>query len=274
MYSQRCAACHAAATLPLRHGYHRNYSSLQATLALPFMKITLAAQDLADLTASLNQDDAGGTGDCSNPTPTPGPTGPTATPTATATPYVPPTPCAGGNFDSNGNTTAFGIPTPLIGNIASGLSAYNQTCGSGGCHGATVRNPGMQFPALKTAVTNPPMSLQGISDQTFANIVAYLNQSNPGGCTVGTPTPTPTPNPVTYGSQIFTSSCALSGCHSFNSQGRPREMDLHPSRNKIHEALRNGADEMPQFHYFTLGPSAPPYSAQEEALYQYLLTIQ
>lgn len=275
LYDQRCASCHAyAGNFAARHGYHFTYPALAARLPESPMFITdMTPQQVADLVASLNQDMPGGGGDC-RATPTPvGTPLPTSTPTNTPTPYVPPTPCAGGNFDAQGNTTAFGIPTPLVGNISSGQTQYNSTCGAGGCHGVTVRGIGYQFSVLKSAVTNPPMSLS-IGDQALANLIAFLNQSNPGGCTTGTPTPTPTPNPVTYGMQIFTSSCSTSGCHTLNSSGRPRNMDLHPSRNQIHEALRTGPDRMPQFLYFTLGSSAPPYSAQEEALYQYLLSIR
>ncbi len=204
-------------------------------------------------------------------TPVPEPT--PYVPPATPTPYAPPTPCAGGNFDGQGDTSAFGIPAPLIGNIMSGQVFYSQTCGAGGCHGNTVRNPGIQFADLKGKVTSPPMSLPGITDQSFAHLVAYLNQANVGDCGMGTPTPTPTPNPVQYGAQIFTSSCALGGCHSLNSNGRPNRMDRHPSRNSIHEALWTGPDEMPQFRHFTIGREAPPYTVQEDALYQYLQSL-
>ncbi len=269
----QCRQCHPANDHGINWSYDRVQAAITGTTGLP-MRIQLATQDLSDLTAWLNRAQTGGNGECSGGTPTPTPPGGNTTPSPepTATP-----PCVGGtpNFDSQGNTTAFGIPAPLVGNITAGQSQYTTTCAT--CHlpAGGVRGAGMDFGKLKTAFSTN-LFMNGtyggpvnLSDQQIANVVAYVRKNETVSCQPGSmPTPTPTPNPVSQGAAIFTASCVR--CHRISSNGEVHDISRHPSLNKIHQALWSGPDEMPQFRNLVVGQSAPPYSDSENALWQYL----
>jgi mono/diheme cytochrome c family protein len=281
--AQVCFRCHGV----VEKGTNLTYPQLNAALVGPLMGASLTAlgmtptsQQTADLVAWLNRTQTARIITCpatATPTPTPFPTfvpTPTISPTITATPTPIGTPCAGGNFDGSGNTTAFAIPSPLIGNITAGSTQYNTTCVN--CHNPSFgeRGGGYDFNQLKTAFNNNP-GMKGqvlLTDQQIANVIAFVNRGNAGGCSSPTPTPTPL-SPAARGAQIFGSSCALSGCHSLSSGGSPRNMDRHPSESKIHNALWSGPDEMPQFRYMTIGQTAPPFTADEDALFAYLRSL-
>ncbi|MBX7143000.1 MAG: hypothetical protein K1X79_00965 [Oligoflexia bacterium] len=249
-YQQTCHLCHADTT----HGQNFTFPQLQARITSPPMNLSsLTTQQIANLVAFLNKNQPGGTGNCT-PTPTPG----SGTPQPTAAPTeVPGTPCPGGNYDGNGNTTAFGIPTGLTGNVIAGLSTFTQTCG--GCHGSPVagilpKGVNFSYQQLVTAVTGAPMNITTVTSQQFANLTAAANQSQAGG-NCGTPAPTPTPlDPVTEGNLIFNSTCR--SCHS-----NPNE--LHSlSLHDLNEAL----NEVNQMQNINLTNS------QKSALIQFLHT--
>lgn len=113
-----------------------------------------------------------------NPTvnPTPGAPQPTAAPTSaptvrpTAAPTPQPTPA--GNFDANGNTSAFGIPSGTTGNVSRGQSVWTGTCS--GCHGSEKRN--LSYSGLTNALKISAMSGISLSSQQRADLVAYLNR--------------------------------------------------------------------------------------------------
>lgn len=92
-----------------------------------------------------------------NPTPRPAPT----------------TPASGGNFDAQGNTTKFGIPAGLVGNINAGSPIWSNTCS--GCHGSEKTN--RSFGQLKASLNIGAMSFIRLSDAQLANLTAYLNRS-------------------------------------------------------------------------------------------------
>lgn len=154
-------------------------------------------------------------------------------------------------FDASGNTSSFGIPAGLSGNISAGQGRFTQSCK--GCH-ATDKGTNLAFPRLKAAVQGAPMFLTSITDQQISDLVAYLNRTNipptprpdcnlnatptpsPGGSPTATPTPqsgscTPIPDPfdsggntiafgipggisgnITAGQSEFGQTC--SGCHA------------------------------------------------------------
>jgi len=105
------------------------------------------------------------------PTPTPEPTatpGPGKTPKPDETPDEP-----DGPFDSAGNTSRFGIPSGIRGNISRGRSVWNRTCSQ--CH--LSEKSGRRFGEVRTARrTVPQMRALSLSDQTVADAVAYLNR--------------------------------------------------------------------------------------------------
>jgi hypothetical protein len=103
-------------------------------------------------------------------TPTPRPTtGGTTSPTAKPTPV----PTTTGNFDANGNTTKFGIPSGMSGNITAGSSVQASNCN--GCH---TEKQGRSFGQLKASLSIGPMSFIKLSDSQIANLTAYLNRFN------------------------------------------------------------------------------------------------
>jgi len=104
-------------------------------------------------------------------TPTPEPTATADVPSGTPT-KSPEKPT--GNFDSNGNTTAFGIPKGLKGNISAGRSVWRQVCSA--CH--ATEKTGKSYSSVKSAQrTVPDMRSLRVSNQDIANAVAYLNRS-------------------------------------------------------------------------------------------------
>lgn len=110
------------------------------------------------------------------PLPSPGKPGgePTARPgrTPTPTPRRSPTPVPG-NFDSNGNTSAFGIPSGVRGNISAGAGSWGSLCRS--CHATekTNRSYGQIRNSFRTV---PSMRGLSVSVQQTANLTAYLNR--------------------------------------------------------------------------------------------------
>jgi hypothetical protein len=91
------------------------------------------------------------------PTPRPGPT------------KVP----SSGPFSSNGDTTSFGIPAGLKGNIGRGAAENRSRCLK--CHGE--RGGGYRYGQLKKSVEGPLMRLK-LSQQTLADLTAYLNRGS------------------------------------------------------------------------------------------------
>lgn len=82
-----------------------------------------------------------------------------------------PTEIPSGNFNESGDTTAFGIPRGLVGNIARGRRALAHECAR--CH--TERGGGYDFPKLSAALRAPPMNLR-LEREVIADLVAYLNR--------------------------------------------------------------------------------------------------
>lgn len=108
----------------------------------------------------------------SNPTSKPT-SRPTAQPTSRPTTQPTQAPAQTGNFDANGNTTKFGIPGGLVGNISSGGSVWSSKCT--GCHGSEKTN--RSYSQLKSAMGIPEMRGLNLSNQQLANLTAYLNRS-------------------------------------------------------------------------------------------------
>jgi hypothetical protein len=97
------------------------------------------------------------------PTPVPG-----QPPSAEATPTPKPL------FDSNGNTTAFGIPNGLRGNVGDGRNVWSSVCAS--CHATEKKN--RTYGQTKAALrTEPTMRALNLSNQQVADVTAYLNRS-------------------------------------------------------------------------------------------------
>jgi hypothetical protein len=89
----------------------------------------------------------------------------------TLEPNLTPTSRPDETFDSSGNTTAFGIPNGLIGNIQRGRNKNQTDCAI--CHGE--RGKGLNFSQLKRRIGEPPMNLR-IPDKDLADILAFLNR--------------------------------------------------------------------------------------------------
>jgi hypothetical protein len=110
----------------------------------------------------------------SEATPTPLPSGGGPEIPVTQTPGVErPTPISNSPFDAQGNTSAFGIPAGLSGNITTGRRLYQQQCSS--CHGEF--GSGWRFSRLKTRIAQAPMFLS-IPDRDLSNIIAFLNRGS------------------------------------------------------------------------------------------------
>lgn len=100
-----------------------------------------------------------------DPTPLPGNQ---ATPTPGRTPTPKP-----GNFDANGNTSAFGIPSGLKGNINAGSNVWSAECAS--CHAA--EKPNRVYGQIKASIrVIPEMQALRLTNQQLANVTAYLNR--------------------------------------------------------------------------------------------------
>lgn len=94
-----------------------------------------------------------------------------STGSSAATPTPTPKP---GNFDENGNTTAFGIPAGITGNINAGRSIWNSMCQA--CHASekTARS----YNQIKSSFRSiPQMQSLSISNQQIAHVTAYLNRA-------------------------------------------------------------------------------------------------
>lgn len=105
-----------------------------------------------------------------------------------------PADCSKPNFDEGGETSGFGIPAPLIGNISRGTQAFTQRCAA--CHAGAEKGTNYSFPALKTRISQAPMFITSIDNPVLADLVAYLNRTQtgfPAGCDGRMPTPTPIP---------------------------------------------------------------------------------
>ena len=211
-YAARCQSCHGA------RGTNFTFAQMKSAVTGPLMKITnVTDQEFADLTAFANRSAAP---QSCVATPTPGPG---VTPTPLPTVSVPG--CSNQYFDSNGDTTSFGIPTPLVGNLNAGVSYFNLACT--GCHGD--RGANFTFSQLKTAVTGPLMNIQSVTDQHYADLTAYVNRSSaPQNCG---PSPTPTPiDDSSAGRLVFETSCQT--CH------RRIDSDLRTlTKSKLQEAI-------------------------------------
>lgn len=119
--------------------------------------------------------DSDGGGQPVPPSPVPGTT-PTAPPNGTpGTPAPTPT-SRPGSFDGSGNTTRFGIPNGLTGNISRGRSVWGGTCLS--CHAREKTNK--SYGDIKRALqTIPEMRAVRVSNQQVADVTAYLNRGRP-----------------------------------------------------------------------------------------------
>jgi hypothetical protein len=91
--------------------------------------------------------------------------------TPSDTPAPQPSRTNDGPFDTEGNTTRFGIPRGTIGNKNRGRPSWQQNCGR--CHGELGRR--WEFNRLKVRIAEPPMNLR-YPDSELADIVAYLNR--------------------------------------------------------------------------------------------------
>jgi len=109
------------------------------------------------------------------PTPNPGTTpqpGNTPAPGGTPTPNPTATPKPS-NFDANGNTTAFGIPKGMTGNINKGSAVWGGQCAS--CHGVEKKN--RSYGQIKNSFNVvPTMRDLPTTTQQMADVTAYLNR--------------------------------------------------------------------------------------------------
>jgi hypothetical protein len=112
------------------------------------------------------------TNELPDPSPSPSPPFPQPTQTHGSKPTPSVTPTQTGPFDDKGNTTAFGIPKGITGNIGRGKTKNGKNCSI--CHGELGK--GLNFSALKKRIAEAPMFLK-IPDQDLADILAYLNRS-------------------------------------------------------------------------------------------------
>jgi hypothetical protein len=112
-------------------------------------------------------------------TPTPGATAtppPPATATPTPEPTATPTPTPAGSFDTAGNTTAFGIPAGLSGNVSAGQPIWASNCAS--CHSSETTN--RTYAQLQSALGSVSgMSSIHLSSQQVSDLTAYLNRGQP-----------------------------------------------------------------------------------------------
>lgn len=124
-------------------------------------EFTIAGIDVVDLNAPTEP----------IPDPDPEPTTAPGAPTpAAGTPTPVPTPS--GPFDDKGNTTSFGIPSGITGNVARGRAKNTSECAK--CHGELGK--GLSFNGLKKRISEAPMFIT-LPNQTLADIVAFLNRN-------------------------------------------------------------------------------------------------
>lgn len=101
---------------------------------------------------------------------------PTAAPTTGAgTPVPRPTATPKpSNFDSAGNTSSFGIPTGLKGNITQGAAVWSGQCLS--CHATEKTN--RSYGQIKASIrVVPDMRSLQTTNQQIAHVTAYLNRN-------------------------------------------------------------------------------------------------
>jgi hypothetical protein len=108
---------------------------------------------------------------------------PTATPTpAPGQPTPTPTPPGGGSscYNSNRDTSCFGIPQGMVGNENAGQTRWSVSPGCVGCHGpGDVARRNRTFLQVQTALQEiPAMQPVECDAQCIADIVAYLNRFN------------------------------------------------------------------------------------------------
>lgn len=99
---------------------------------------------------------------------------PNRTPKPTPTPSPVPTSRPTGSFDAGGNTSSFGIPQGLTGNISQGRAILQSRCET--CH--TERGTNYTFSRIKTTIEGPSMNLF-LSNADLADLTAYLNRNQP-----------------------------------------------------------------------------------------------
>jgi hypothetical protein len=98
------------------------------------------------------------------------PGSPTPRPTATPRPTEKPR----GPFDADGNTSEFGIPNGLKGNISAGRRVWSRVCTD--CH--LSEKTGKSYGDIQRARrTVPDMRGLQVSNQQVADVVAYLNRN-------------------------------------------------------------------------------------------------
>jgi hypothetical protein len=99
---------------------------------------------------------------------------PDGTPAPTdGTPAPGDTPTHSSPFDENGNTSGFGIPSGLSGNISAGQRTWGAKCA--GCHAR--EKSGRSYGAIKSSFKTVPI-MRGVScsNQEIANLTAFLNR--------------------------------------------------------------------------------------------------
>ena len=88
----------------------------------------------------------------------------------------------GGNFDAQGNTSMFGIPAGMMGNVTAGQAVWSGSCTN--CH-ATGSKDGLGYSTLQSALNISAMSGLNVTSQQMADLVAYLNRNNSGSSAGG-----------------------------------------------------------------------------------------
>ena len=176
-YASSCAGCHGSEV----KGAEMTFEAIKLRICqAPMFISTLNDASLADITAYLNKSKLG-TGSClADGAPNPG--------TGCSSPY----------FDSGGNTTRFGIPSGLVGNLDRG-ARYLASNSCTACHAEKGKD--LDYPtfvsAFQSAQARGVMRGLSISSQSFADLVANANRSI-GGQICSTPLPG-TPLPATPG---------------------------------------------------------------------------
>jgi mono/diheme cytochrome c family protein len=221
-YAATCLRCHSEGNKGEGYAYPRLRA---ATRSAPMFLTQLSEQTLSHLVAYLNRAQCPTPG---QPDPGTGNPAPSSTPSVSPTPQNSPSPSpTPGRCTSMGDTTDFGIPAGMIGNISAGQTAYSANCAS--CHADFKKGEGWIFEQLKSVTRAPPMSLTGLTDQTLAHLVAFLNRAYCNGDSTPTPTPT-SADPLVRGLVLYQGKC--SSCHAKASEFSEL------TRKKLNEALR------------------------------------
>jgi len=191
-FSDKCTICHAAANV----GTTLDYPELKLRISSPPMSFPsnyVKENTLSDIVAFLRQNDS-------------------ERPGCSATPLTPIPSCKNQYFDEGGNTSGFGIPNSLIGNINRGKAYFDLKCTT--CH--ADRGQGFVFDRLKASVTGPLMNISYVNDAEFADLIAYANRALanigcngtpiPSATATGTPAATPTMISIGCANQYFDAS--------------------------------------------------------------------